>query len=118
MAEIYLVRATGIAGFEKTLVLKRIRPDHASEPPFIEMFLAEARLAATLDHPNIVHVHDIGEADGSYFFTMEYVHGESVLAIQRALRRDHRTLDLASALAIVIGAAAGLHHAHDKKRAG
>jgi len=118
MADIYLVRATGIAGFEKTLVLKRIRPDHASEPQFIEMFLDEARLAATLDHPNIVHVHDIGEADGSYFFTMEYVHGESVLEIQRAVRRKAQPLGLPAALAIVGGAAAGLHFAHDKKRGG
>jgi serine/threonine protein kinase len=118
MAEIYLVRASGIAGFEKTLVLKRIHPDHADDPQFIEMFLDEARLAATLDHPNIVHVHDIGESDGSYFFTMEYVRGASVLAIQRAVRRTGRSLGLAPALAIVAGAAGGLHYAHEHKRGG
>jgi serine/threonine protein kinase len=111
MADIYLVRATGIAGFEKTLVLKRIRPDHAGEPSFITMFLDEARLAATLDHPNIAQVHDIGTEDGNYYFTMEYVHGASVHAIQKTTR----TLGLDAALAIVCGAAAGLHHAHDKK---
>src|SRR5207302_6466607 len=76
MAEIYLARVRGAAGFEKLVVLKRILPNLARDPVFVQMFLDEARLAATLQHPNIADVHDVGEADGAYFFTMEYVHGQ------------------------------------------
>src|SRR6187397_3146048 len=76
MAEIYLARASGIQGFEKYVVLKRILPQYAANQEFVRMFLREARLAATLDQANIAHVYDIGETGGTYFFTMEYLHGE------------------------------------------
>src|SRR5690349_23179021 len=73
MAEIFLARATGIERFEKLVVLKRIVPQYAGDARFIQMFLEEARLAATLHHTNIAQVYDIGKVDGTYFFTMEYV---------------------------------------------
>src|SRR5436305_14268707 len=85
MAEIYLARASGIQGFEKYVVLKRILPQFAENHELIRMFLQEARLAAILDHPNIAQVHDIGEAGGAFFFTMEYLHGEDARAIMRGL---------------------------------
>src|SRR5690349_7363054 len=75
MAEIYLARAAGIAGFEKRVVIKRMLPQFAASASFVEMFLGEARLAATLDHPNIAQVHDIGESTGDYYYAMEYVDG-------------------------------------------
>ena len=62
MAEIYLARASGIQGFEKYVVLKRILPQFAANHELIRMFLQEARLAAILDHANIAQVHDIGES--------------------------------------------------------
>src|SRR5471032_126269 len=68
MAEIYLAKATGIEGFEKLVVLKRILPQHASNEDFIAMFLNEARLAATLHHPNIAQTYDIG-TDGAVTFS-------------------------------------------------
>src|SRR5262245_30489500 len=64
MAELYLARATRIEGFEKLVALKRIHPQRASDPRFVRMFLNEARLAASLDHPNIASVHDIGRENG------------------------------------------------------
>src|SRR3990170_2249968 len=60
MAEIFLARASGIKGFEKLAVLKRILPQYADNKDFVKMFLDEARLAATLSHTNIAHVYDIG----------------------------------------------------------
>src|SRR5437773_2247454 len=78
MAEIFLACATGIEDFEKLVVLKRILPQYAGDGRFIRMFLQEARLAATLHHSNIAQVYDIGRVSGSYFFTMEYVHGVDV----------------------------------------
>ena len=115
MAEIYLARASGIEGFEKYVVLKRILPQYAANQEFVRMFLREARLAATLDQANIAHVYDIGETGGTYFFTMEYLHGEDLRWITRKLAHDGKRLPLQQALTVIIGAAAGLHFAHEKK---
>src|SRR5262249_50614058 len=115
MAEIFLARASGIEGFEKVVVLKRILPQHAANEDFVAMFLAAARLAASLHHPNIAQTYDIGSEGGSYFFTMEYVHGEDLREITRALGKVDRRLPLDCALAIGLGVAAGLHHAHEKR---
>ena len=115
MAEIYLARVSGIQGFQKHVVLKRILPQYAAKEDFVRMFLREARLAATLDQANIAHVHDIGEVGGSYFYTMEYLHGEDVRAIMRGLALRGERMPLEHAIAIVLGAASGLHYAHEKK---
>jgi serine/threonine protein kinase len=115
MAEIYLARVEGIHGFHKYVVLKRILPQYAASREFVQMFLKEARVAALLDHANIAHVYDIGEEDGSYFFAMEYLHGEDLHFIMRELTLKGRRLPLERALTIVLGAASGLHFAHDKK---
>ncbi len=115
MAEIYLARATAIEGFEKIVVLKRILPQHAENDSFIRMFLAEARLAATLHHPNIVQVYDIGEDQGTYFFTMEYVQGVDLRRLASAARRAQRGLPLQHVLYTIAGVCAGLHYAHEKK---
>jgi len=115
MAEIYLARASGLYGFEKHVVLKRILPQYAANEEFVRMFLKEARVAASLDHANIAHVHDIGEAGGHAFFTMEYLHGEDLRHVLRNLERGEQRMPLEHAIEIAIGAAAGLHFAHDKR---
>lgn len=114
MAELFLAHTRSMHGFEKLVVLKRILPQYAENPEFVRMFLDEARLAATLDHPNIAHVYDIGEYEGSRFFAMEYVHGQSLLKVMRAITEQRRPLPLEHALNVIIGCSAGLHHAHDK----
>jgi serine/threonine protein kinase len=114
MAELFLCRASSIHGFEKLCVLKRILPQHAESEDFIRMFLAEARLAANLHHPNIVQVFDIGEEAGSYFFTMEYVQGQDLRRLVRAARKKQRPIPLEHILHIIMGVAAGLNHAHEK----
>lgn len=112
MAELYIARQGGIEGFEKIVALKRVLPHLGEDAQFVQMFLAEARIAAALDHPNIVHVTDIGEEDGEYFFAMEYVHGANLLEVLR--RSDVLPLPRACALTIVAGVAAGLHYAHEQ----
>jgi serine/threonine-protein kinase len=114
MAELYLARALGIEGFEKLCVIKQILPQLNENREFIEMFLDEARLAATLHHSNIVQVYDIGAVEGRYFFSMEFLHGEDVRQILKATRGCGRELPLEHVLAIVVGACAGLNYAHDK----
>jgi serine/threonine protein kinase len=115
MAEIYLARASGIQGFEKYVVLKRILPQFAANHELIRLFLQEARLAAILDHANIAQVHDIGEEGGVFFFTMEYLHGEDARRIMKALAERGDGIPLEHAIHIVIDAAAGLHFAHEKQ---
>jgi serine/threonine protein kinase len=112
MAELQLARATGIEGFEKLLVIKRILPHLARNSDFVRMFLDEARIAATLHHPNIVQVYDIGSHEGDYFFTMEYLHGEDVRTIVKAARTRQTQVPLEHALSIILGVCAALHHAH------
>jgi len=115
MAEIYLARVNGQAGFEKLCVLKRILPNVAEDPAFVQMFLEEARLAATLRHGNIADTYDVGEANGTYFFTMEYVYGQDARVIRHETNKRAEQIPLAIALAIVHGAASALEHAHEKR---
>jgi serine/threonine protein kinase len=114
MAEVHLARAAGFEGFQKLLVLKRILPHLSADHEFVRMFVAEARLAAILDHSNVVQVFDIGKEGTDYYFTMEYVYGENLQTILRAVRRKGDALPLELAVAIAIGAAWGLHYAHER----
>ena len=113
MGELYVAQATGIEGFQKTVALKRILSRLASRGEHVEMFVHEAKLAATLHHPNLVQVFDIGEEAGSLFFTMEYVYGTDARTLLDAARAVDRQLPLAVAVEIAIGVAGGLHHAHE-----
>ena len=127
MAEIYLARllGVGIEGFEKLVVLKRILPQHALDPELLRMFLDEARLSATLTHPHITEVYDVGADGDAPFFAMEYVHGANLRELMRAHARSAGQattqdpavavpLELGYAIEIVAAAAAGLHYAHDR----
>ena len=114
MAEIFLARVSGLSGFQKMVVIKRILPQLATKSDFVEMFLDEARIAATLQHPNVVQMYDVGVVDGNYFIAMEYLHGEDVRSIMKALYKREEKLPLEQALNILIGLSSGLHYAHEK----
>ncbi|MEO8553122.1 MAG: protein kinase, partial [Kofleriaceae bacterium] len=116
MAELFLARTVGPENFEKLVVLKKILPNFAANPKFVRLFLDEARLAATLDHPHIAHVYDMGKVDGNYFFTMEYVHGQDVRATLRRTSRLDKKFPTDHAVQIARNIAAALHYAHDRKR--
>ena len=117
MAELYLARSTGIEGFEKLIVCKRILPQYTSRKDIVEMFLDEARIAAMLHHSNIVQVFDIGEDGGNYFFAMEFLHGEDTSRLMKAVTARREQLPLEHAINIMLGVCAGLHYAHELKRA-
>src|SRR5687768_12396921 len=72
MAELFLARQAGLEGFEKTIAIKRIRPHLSQQANFVRMFLNEAKLAAQLNHPNIVQIYDLGKVAETYFIAMEY----------------------------------------------
>ncbi|MBC8070987.1 MAG: serine/threonine protein kinase, partial [Deltaproteobacteria bacterium] len=115
MAELYLAKAVGIHGFEKPCVLKLVLPHLTEDQVFLDMFLGEARLAATLDHPNVIHVSDIGQVEGEYFFVMDYVHGRDVRALLRA--SNPGAMPLQAALTIAQEVCEGLHYVHEKRDA-
>ncbi|MEM9487920.1 MAG: serine/threonine-protein kinase [Myxococcota bacterium] len=115
MAELFLARVSGLEGFEKYVVVKRILPRYAQDKNFVDMFLDEARLAARLDHQNIVQVHDIGREDEAYFFAMQYLHGEDMQGIMKRMAHDGQILPLDKALTVISGVAAGLQYAHEKR---
>ena len=115
MADVLLARTRGIEGFERHVVIKRIRAEQARDERYVTMFLDEARLAATLHHHNVVQVNDIGEQDGEYFFAMEYVHGEDVRALLMRLSSRGEQVPLEHVITIITAAAAGLHHAHEQR---
>jgi len=114
MAEVLLAHAQGPYGSEH-VVIKRVRRDQAQDPQFVKMFMDEATLAASLQHPNIVRVHEIGTDQGEYFFAMEYVHGEDLRRVLMEVNRRRDKLPIALVTGIVAAAAAGLEHAHNQR---
>ena len=85
MAEVYKGRIQGPAGFERVFVVKRILPHLSEEPTFIRMFVEEAKLSARLNHPNIVQIFELGNVEGEYFISMEYIRGRDLADTMRAI---------------------------------
>jgi serine/threonine protein kinase len=116
MAEIFLARTKSIQGFEKYLVIKRILQHRTSDPEFVRMFLDEARVAATLDHPNIVQIYDVGHVDNEYFIAMEYLRGHNLIEIVRAgAKLGYAKPPLEHVVSMLTQSCAGLHYAHEKR---
>jgi serine/threonine protein kinase len=114
MADIFIAKSTNDAGIERYVVLKRVLAERSRDAHFATMFFDEARLAAQLQHPNIAQVHDIGKLGGSYFYTMEYVHGEDARRLLGRLSAAKRKLPINLAIYIATSALAGLQHAHTR----
>src|SRR5688572_28863598 len=112
MAEVYLALSGDLPGFRTLVVVKRILPHLASNAQFIRMFLDEARLAALLDHPNIVRIVEVGHDGEDYFLAMELVQGKPLSALLRKAAREHRPPSPALTSYIVAQAASGLAYAH------
>ncbi len=116
MAELFLALHRSVAGFEKLIVIKRILPSMNHDQGFIEMLLHEARIAATLSHPNVVQIFDVGQVDSIYFIAMEHIHGEDIQSIVRGMKRMNVVeFPLEHTISIVLGTCAGLAYAHDKR---
>jgi serine/threonine-protein kinase len=119
-AEIYLARIGGAAGFEKYVVVKCLHDHLADDAEFVKMFLDEARLAAYLDHSNIVQTMELGEHEGRYYMVMEFLAGVSLAMVVRrvAERTTGGRIPVPLALNIVAQACAGLHYAHERNANG
>jgi serine/threonine-protein kinase len=115
MAEVFLAQQRGLEGFDRRVAVKRILPHLSDSPDFTKMFLGEARLAAQLTHPNIVHIYDFGKNEGDYFIAMEYVEG--VHAGQLFKHGERERLPYTMVARIGADAASALHYAHDLRGA-
>ncbi len=113
MADVYLAVLHGPEGFQRLLVLKRLRPDLSGDAKYRAMLLDEARLAARLHHPNIVQTLEFGEHEGCPYIAMEYLDGQPLHAMLQSQRSVPGLLDPVLSAIVVSEALAGLHHAHE-----
>ncbi len=115
-AEIYLARIDGAAGFEKYVVVKCLHDHLNDDQDFVRMFLDEARIAAHLDHSNIVQTMELGEQDGRYFMVMEFLAGLSLAMMVRRVgeRLPGGKIPVPLTLNILAQSCAGLHYAHER----
>ncbi len=113
MADVLLSISAGPAGFRKLVVIKRLHSTLEEDPDFVQMFEDEARLAARLNHPNVIQTYEVGVESGHHFLAMEYLQGQP---LDRVLRRhEARSTPMPSfyAMQVVSDALEGLHYAHE-----
>ena len=115
MAELFIAKQEAMGGFEKQVVLKLLQPRYAENPRVVSMFLDEARLAAKLNHPSIVHLYDVADEGGMKYIAMEYIHGETAADIVKRGLAVNNYLPLEHAVHIVRQTAAGLAYAHERR---
>jgi serine/threonine-protein kinase len=114
MATVHLARLVGSGGFSRVVAAKRMHRHFLQDPNFKSMFLAEARLAARVQHPNVVPILDVLSDDSDeLIIVMEYVHGESMLALLRIANRAKQAISVPIACAVAAALCEGLHAAHE-----
>lgn len=115
MAEVWLARLGGALGFQKQVVLKRLLPRYVRDQRFVDMFIAEARVASHLNHANVVSVWDFGETDGQYFMAMEYVPGWDLYQALAQACNTGRTPHPEVIAYVLSAICRGLHHVHEAR---
>jgi serine/threonine protein kinase len=113
MASIWLGRIRGKLGFERLVAVKTMRPEYADDLAVRKMLLDEARLAAQIRHTNVAEVLDVGEDNGVVYIVMEWVSGDSLLAIHRSLAQRGKRIPLPIVLRLAADTCRGLHAAHE-----
>ena len=112
MSEIFLATQKGLAGFRKIVVLKSILPNIRGQEEFVKMFLEEARITSSFNHPNIAQVFDLDTDDEHLFLVMEFVQGATLTEVTRASEQNAVGLPLGFALTVIRDTALALHYAH------
>jgi serine/threonine-protein kinase len=115
MATVHLGRLEGGAGFARTVAIKRLHPRFAGDPQFVAMLLDEARLAARVQHPNVVPVFDVVATPGEILLVMQYIQGESLGRLVRAAGIAGARVDPRVCATVLAGVLHGLHAAHEAK---
>lgn len=116
MATVFLGRRTGVGGFQRLVAVKRLLPHLAGETEFIEMFLDEARIAASIRHPHVVPILEIDQSDaGEYYLVMEFIEGDTLATLASCAHARGVMLPRGVAARVIIDALHGLHAAHQLK---
>jgi hypothetical protein len=115
MGAIYLGKKMGAGGFEREVVLKQLLPEFTQHEEFIDLFLREARLSATLDHANIIHTIDLVTAGSEYFIVMEYLAGADLRSLLKRARRRGKRFSPAAGIFVVREVLSALAYAHSKR---
>jgi len=115
MAEIFKAKQSGVRGFEKILVIKKILQGLSDDPEFVEMFEDEAKIAAQLNHANIVQIYELGEIENTLYITMEFVEGKNLRDVTRAISGKGLHLSIPQSIYIISEVLKGLDYAHRKK---
>ena len=113
MASVWLARLQGKHGFEKLVAIKTILPHFAADVRFRRMFLDEARIASRIEHVNVAQILDLGEQYDLLYLVMEWVEGDALSKLCRAVEKNGKRLPLGILLRIVADACSGLHAAHE-----
>src|SRR5689334_25264414 len=117
MATVLLGRILGVGGFQRFVAIKRLHPHLASEQEFVEMFLDEARLAASIHHPNVVPILEVGTSDRGYYLVMEYIEGDTLARLLGRGANKREPLPVPIVIRIVLDTLAGLQAAHELRDA-
>jgi len=115
MAQLYRAKIIGVEGFEKFIAIKQILPHLAHEEELITSFIDEAKLAALLNHQNVVQIYDFGSMENSYFITMEFLHGKDLRSVNAKAKEKGSPVSLENALYLISKVCAGLDYAHKLK---
>lgn len=115
MAELYRAKLTRAEGFEKLIAIKKILPHLSCEGELVKAFVDEAKLAALLQHENIVQIYDFGNLEGEYFIAMEYLFGKDLRSIIRKAEERNMSIGLENTLYLVSQICAGLDYSHNLK---
>jgi tRNA A-37 threonylcarbamoyl transferase component Bud32 len=115
MSDVYTASMRGAEGFQRILVVKRLKPGLAQNRSAVDQFIDEARLGSLLNHPNIVQVFDFGKVDDGYYMALEYIHGRNIAQIvKRHIDLTGEPLDLATVLYMAHEVLQALGYAHQR----
>lgn len=117
MAEIYRAKTTGLGGFEKFLVIKKLHDRLSADDEFVDMIVDEAKIAVRLNHPNVAKVFDLGRIQDQYYIAMEYIEGPDLNRVFRHVDGDIDKIPVPAALYLTAECCAGLHYAHTRRDA-
>ena len=116
MASVWIARQTGKHGFQKLVAVKTILPKYAAEERFQRMFIDEARIASRIEHTNVTQILDVGEQHEVTYLVMEYVDGDALSRLNRAVRKRGASIPHGLVLRVMADVCGGLHAAHELKR--
>ncbi|HSO33494.1 MAG TPA: protein kinase [Labilithrix sp.] len=117
-ASVWLARREGPGGFEARVAIKLIRIELRMDPAFQKMLIDEAKLAAAINHPNVVNIFELGEVDDTLYLVMEYVSGRPLSILRHMMQRAGTPIPVGILMRILADTCAGLHAAHELQRDG